>query len=459
MKKWMNIVQNLAIATLVVLCIVQTMQLWYNGYSNRSFLSAFFSSDSEYSASDALAGLVRPYRIVAPQDDMFTVLYGNAERAKLRTAGDSVLTQVMRSGEYVSAYALNEAALFASGGVWYEYAVPIPSDAFGLFYQARAGLLTNRFRSFNRIAMLPHGENGDSVRVVFVDDAARICYEYSVRRTGLGSDISAALEALPLSALHYRAAAVSGGGSPQTALYADWGDGALPYQQLRTYSPFGEITIPNVERIVVPFFETPSGVMWDVDSSVYTYKDSNAVAKYYPNDMLEFTNYTVHHGTITNSFASAYVAAANLLAKDKGVVNEYYLSSYEPKNDGWILTFDYIVNGFPVYMSQSLSLTLAQNQLNAAPMTHMIEVEVQSDRVYKYRRYGLAFEVETAALSHKQTGFTQTLENATEGIAPAADAALPLRSVLLGYRADGASSLSLQWLIVDESGMPLPSYN
>jgi len=459
MKKWMGLLQNIGILTLVTLCITQTMRLWYDGYSSRSFLSAFFSSDSDYSASDALAGLVRPYRIIAQHNEAYVVLYGNAESTKLRTAADNILTQVIRSGDYVSAYSLNETALFATGGVWYEYAVPIPADAFGLFFQARTGFLTNRFRSFNRIVFVPQADTDDAVRVVFVDDEIRMCYEYSIQRTGLASGLLTAVQSLSPSMLHYDTAIVSGGGIPKTVFYANWNSNGYPYQQLRTYGPFGEITIGNIERVVLPFFEMPSGVMWDVDNSVYTYRDNNAVAKYYPNDVLEFTDYKAHRGTVTNTFASAFVAAANMIAKDKGVVNEYYLSSYKQEGESWFLTFDYVMNGFPVFMSQSLSMNLSANQPNTATMTHMIEVEVQADKVYKYRRYGLAFEVDTMSLSTKQTGFMQTIGNAMESPGLLEGEPLPVRTALLGYRADDMPQLSLQWLIVDEEGRSLPSYD
>jgi len=458
LKKWMNLLQNTAIGALVVLCIVQTIQLWYNGYSSRSFLSAFFSSDTDYSASDALAGLVRPYRIIAPHDDTYVVLYGDAERAALRAAGDRILTQAFRSGEYALSYALDEAALLASGGVWYEYAVAIPADAFGLFYQARTGFLTNRFRNFSRIVLIP--QDADSARVVFVDDDARMCYEYSIRQSGLASGLTAAKESLPASTLHYNTVQVGGEDAPlQNIFYADWAEDSLPYQQIRTYGPFGEITITNIERIVLPFFETPGGVMWDVEPNGFTYRDDNAVAKYYSNDVLEFTDYKAHRGTVTNSFTSAFVAAANLLAKDKGIVNEYYLSSYMQEGDSWHLTFDYVCNGFPVFMSQSLSLSLTQNQPNTNVMTHMIEIEVRADKVYKYRRYLLGFEVDTTSTARKQTDFVQTVLNAHEGLSLTKDAPLPVQSVMLGYRADGMPLLSLHWLIVDADGMPLPSYD
>ena len=456
-----NFIKNIAIAGMLVLCIAQTVYLWFGGFSNHDFLGSLFASGAGGSASEALGSLVRPFRIVVQQEDGFALLYGDGEREALRAQGDGILSQAMRSGEFSASYPLDAAALLMSGGVVYDYAVAIPSEAFGRFFQARTGLLTNRFRVFDRVALIPHDALEDVVRVVFVDDAARVCYEYTTQRARLGAELREAVAAQPAAATRYQNTALDESGRfTEDMFYAVWGDRGQAYNRLQTYSPYGEITIGNIERHALPFFEAPGGVMGDVDDSVFIYRDDNAIVKYHPNHMLEFSNYKLGPGSATNSFATAYAAAANLIQRDKGVVNEYYLAAYSQEGESWFFSFDYTVNGFPVFLSQNLSQSLAQSQTGGAEMTHTIEIEVQNDSVRKYRRYGLAFEVGPSARAVKQTGFWQTIENAMEGsLLVQEDAPLPVRDAVLGYRADGQGQLSLHWLIYDTNGMPLPAFD
>ena len=465
MNKKINLFKNIAIMALVALCIMQTIQLWFDGFSSRNFIASFFSRDSESSATETLGSLVRPFRIVLPKDDGFTLLYGDEERANLRAQGDAALSLLMRRGEFSASYALDVPALLKMGGMLYEYAVPVPSEAYGRFFQARAGFLTNRFRTFDRIVFIPQTGQDNEIHIVFADSATQTCHEYVVRQAELGADLRTALAAQPSADVIYRATALDEERRfAENMFYAEWGAGGLPYSRLQTYSPYGEITIGNIERFVLSFFEVPGDVMWDVDDSVFTYRDANAIVKYYPNNVLEFSNYRAYRGTATNSFATAYAAAVNVLQRDKGVLNEYYLSSYAQVGESWFFTFDYTVNGYPVFISQNLAQSLAQTQLQnqdaRAEMSNMIEIEVQHDRVRKYKRYGLAFEVDSMSSAVKRTGFWQTIENALEGHAAAeGSSALPIRAAAFGYRADGTPQLSLQWLIYDESGMPLPSFD
>jgi len=241
--------------------------------------------------------------------------------------------------------------------------------------------------------------------------------------------------------------------------YADWGGGSLQYNRLESFNPYGETTIGNIEKYVLSFFENASSVAWDMDNSVFTFKDANAVAKFYPNNVLEFADYKPQRGQAAETFTAAYAAAAGMLQKDKGIVNEYYLSGYEQSGNGWFFTFDYTVNGFPVFISQSLSRSLSQSLHGDAEMTHMIEVEVQNDKVYKYKRYALGFEADPTSFAAKSTSFADTIEQALEGSLNAEEnAQMPIQSVTFGYRADAVPQLSLQWLIYNENDMPLPSF-
>ena len=461
MKNPKNLMKNITIMLLVALCITQTVQLWFGGFSSRNPLSSLFSSEAEYSAVEALASLVRPFRVVTPNGGGFALLYGDAERGALQAVGDDILSVAMHTGDFVASYPLDMAAILQSGGMLYEYAVDMPSEAFVRFFQTRTDSLSNRVRHFNGIALLPQNGSADAVRVVFIDESAGQCHEYMARRGGLGADLQAALNRQTAPSIVYYATALDE--VPRFAgnmYYADWGSGSLLYNRAEAYSPYGEITIGNIERYVLAFFENPSWVVRDMDSNVFTYKDDNAVARYHPNNVLEFADYKARRAQSSNSFAAAYAAAVNMLQKDRGIVNEFYLSAYVQEGESWFFAFDYTVNGFPVYISQNLSHSLAMSLQGNAEMTHMIEVEVQYDRVYKYKRYGLSFMADAAAEGVKYTGFMRNIEQALEGsLAPDGESLLPIRSVVFGYRADGTTQLSLQWLIHDENGMPLPSFD
>jgi len=460
MKKLINPLKNVTIVFLVVLCITQTVRLWFEDFASHNFFASFFSPSSGHSASEAMEGLMRPYRIAVPSGDGFALLYDSASQARLKAQGDVLLPKLMKSGDFASGYTLAYEKFF-SGGIVYEYAFPMMADVFGQFFQARTGFLSNRFRTFDAVALHPVEGSDDMVRVVFADYTAGVCYEYTIDSADAAADLRGVIATQPAPAVLYRSTAI---GEWKTQFdkhmfFADWGKGALAYEKLRTFSPYGEITITNIEKFVSGFFDNPGGVVWDNDNDVLTYKGENAVAKYYPNNVLEYANYKANQGSVTNSFASAYTAAIGILKKDKGILNEYYLASYAQVGESWFFSFNYVVDGFPVFLSQNVSQSLWR-ELQQSGVAHMIEVEVQYDKVKKYKRYGLAFETDDTVRAAKRTGFFQTIENALEGTGHTdEDALLPIQEAMFGYREDGSGQLSLHWLIYDLDGVQLPVFD
>lgn len=435
-----NAAKNLIITVLVVLTFVQTVQLWFADSPNRPFLSGFFQNEVSASQAESVAKLVTPYRIMTDisdggADKRLAVLYTGIETSALKKAGDSAIERVLKNGEYISSVPYSQ-PLTDKKYIEYDYAFSMPADVFVQHFKQKSNMLTSRVKQFDTIVIFPD-DDGNRLTALFSDKIGGNSYQYSLAKADAGKELLNVINDTASSdnTLYCRLNAID----DNSAVYPAFWDGeSYSYNNIAASNPYGEITLANVERSVNSFFSNPAAKQFQNKAGVFQFSDAKTVVYYNPNSVLEYSVYQSYSNEVVTSFIESFSVAMTILAKDKTIVNDFYLSGYERNEDGFVFTFDYCVNNFPLYFSQSLR--------TETEMNNMIEISVTKDSA-KYKRYVSVYEL-SETVSYARNDFVSASESTFAIASETAETDNDEINLFdLAYKIDGGDTLYLSWFI------------
>jgi len=126
-----------------------------------------------------------------------------------------------------------------------------------------------------------------------------------------------------------------------------------------------------------------------------------------------------------------FSAALAFIRDDDHVVNEFFLKGFEPRGDGYVFWFGYIIENYPILMPEGWPVSSPEDILPAP-----IEAVVEQGRVVFYRRLAHNFHADDT--HNWLTDNALNLEELLYG------REFPILS--LGYPMRLADSLRLEWL-------------
>lgn len=454
-------IQSAVIFILVILTFIQTGELWFGDASNRNFFYSFFNSGSSYASSENLFQLSKPYRIINSKGNgKFFIKYTGIDESEQKKAMDDVMIKLFKEGEFVKSTAIDWQEVLDKS-IIFEYKCQMPADAFTASYKQKSSLLHARFKEFNTIFIISGNDKFEPARVLFFGDAANVCYEYKIPKSDLNNQIITAKENFSVldNKIYYIASKPFSNLFSNNAFMATWEAERLEYSKIEKINPYSEsggVLLSTVEKKVDVFFDNPPKAQ-PSPKGVFAFSDENTVVKYYPTGVLECFNYKAADEKINSTFTSAYNKAIEFIKRDTTITDEdeYYLAEYAKGDDGnWIFSFDFTINDFPIYISETIS---AEPRLK-----HAIEVTVSHDFVVKYMRYAYSYKIHEKAKSIATKDYNAALnQDALVNGDQDEDGNDTIKSIDIGYRADSSDNVNLFWYIGHKQGdtvLSFPAY-
>jgi|GEM_PF-4579518 len=441
----LGIAKNIIIILLSALSVFQAAQLLLGGekfYKGLVAFDFFKGNNHPYAYSE----LIKPGRIIigSGKTTGLTVRYNGLENSSIMSTCNQAIKELFNTGEYISYDKIDYEKYFnGNSTVMLEYMFTMPSDAFfGAFIKNG----TPRMKCFEAIAVVL-SESKTSLSLFFLDYSNQTAYEYVLNNA---EDINNML----ISAINSEE---QNNNSASYAFICDddrfkygflsatWEDGTdYNYPQLFHYLPYeegGGLTLPNVEKKVKFLFKNNT-VMSDLVNGVYTFREGMTTVKYLPNNVLTYSDSSVVSGKSENSFISAFSAAVNMLKSDKTLVNEWFLAGYEENNGIWTFFFDIALNDFPLRMTT--------NFIYEINMSHVIQIQIENDRVTKYSRLVYNFYEQNEFVSAFKTFITAYTELHGEPNEKIAKADL-CYSLAYEFSSLSVPSLKLSWFFATEN--------
>ena len=421
--------KSFLILALVALAIYQTGQLWFVNLPNHNLIE-YISGRFVPSVAERSSEFVRPMRVVkGAGDGRFAVLYAGLMYELPRVYFDNVMTELFANGRFLSVSATDYERILSRPVLVYEYAFTMPGRVFPLGFNQRTGaFLTGRgVTEFDSVAIWP-SVYGQGVRVFFMNDGRT--WEFALDGAREGFEF----ELLPVStsSIHFVSAALEGYDFlPPGSFVARSGDINYPYFPVIVTNPYWPpigATLANMRPRVAHFFDNPATINPRIaGDGVWTYSNIHTVVRYFDTGVLEYANFRPRRQNVTTSFLDDFSAAWAFIVNDPHVIdeNEFFLTGFEARGEGYVFWFGYIVDNFPILMPAHWAVSSPEDILPAP-----IEVIVERGRVVRYRK--LAFNFRTDAIHRWLELCLDEFMEGREG---------PLEGLVLGYRVSQRDSL------------------
>ncbi|MCL2361218.1 MAG: hypothetical protein FWC73_05345 [Defluviitaleaceae bacterium] len=381
----------LLILVFVALAIFQTSQLWFVHLSNRNFF-LYLSARWNPSVGEGYMDFVRPMRSVyGDGTGRFDISYSGLVDLRPRGYFDMVLTELFDNGTFIGERDTDYKNLLSRPVLIFQYAFSMPGAIFPLgFNQRGGGFLTGRgITEFDSVTIwLPDGNHSD-LRVFFIGGGRT--WEFAVDSAGLEGF---PVHSVSTSSLYFVSAALEGYDNLYPGIFIPRsGDlGRHAYPPVITTNPYhtqigGPMTY--IRNQVSPFFDNPATINDRVaGDGVWTFSNIHTAVRFFETDVLEYASFRPRSRNATSSLIGDFSAALAFIEADNHVVNEYFLTGFEPRGDGYVFWFGYIVDNFPIIMPDGWPVS-SQDDILPAP----IEVVVEQGRVVLYRRLAHNFHV------------------------------------------------------------------
>ena len=435
-------VKNVVLFALIFLTIAQIGELWFGSAVYRSSLFSFFKSNTAAANTDVTA-LKTPGRIITNIGaDRFTIYYNDLYLRPQKSAADAAISKLLSRAEYVDTKPLDYRAVFGSKSIIYDYGCQIPLEVFAESFGGAKSAFGQRHQSFEFLVIIPGLTEFESTRFLFVDEIDGVYAEYT-SNTGQNMAIEAAIASADAdeSAMAYFGSKLSAYDfADKNVFIPNWNGERYKTPALEVLNPYaenGNVLMSSVDKKIDMFFPNPASKLPSQAGSVYTYSSEYIVVKYYPDGILEYSNYRAPSTDTDDTFITAYLTALAFAARDTNIGNEYYLADYTFENDIWQLSFDYAIADLPVFSADR----------------HAIEVSVSNGTVVEYSKITDVFaadEIRSTSAIKKIQEIENQLPAVTESGQLFVDIKLGYKSEEASKSATSADTYELYWQIILE---------
>ncbi|MDR2167329.1 MAG: hypothetical protein LBE35_05705 [Clostridiales bacterium] len=348
-------IKNIIICILVIACGALAVRLWFGALSMPALFGGTAGATTLNPRDEAAAApIISSARLILSEGGDFRVYYNNLDnRAGWRLAY-AATRQLIEAGVFMRSGGIDEAAL-SQNTLTIEYNFPMPASFFREFFGTRPGFLSSHFSEFYSLTI----SRGESHSLEFTFKTHDNFYTFSLNSPALFVGFN--------------------------ELFAE---AAPEAEQAHEIIP---VPISNLFLAGIPYyidFLFPGAISNSTINEVWTYWDSRRVARFFPDNVLEFN--ARPHSSSTDNFIDAALAAFAVLNLDKqnqirqgAPMNEVILTHYgfNSATGRHHFYFDYILNDAPINLQE----ILPEHQ------GHALEIQIIGSEVVSYRRLMLNF--------------------------------------------------------------------
>ena len=415
-------IKSIAIIILAVLTLYQTGFLWFVNITNRNFLSVYLPFLQHTPVPEGVDRLVVPWRIITNHGNgRFSAQYNHLAQADAKRYSDIILSHLLQSGTFVSAFPANYEAILSEPAFIFEYTFPMETEWFLQGFGLRSNVLNvPGLAAFRRVVVRPYyltdSPDSPGLAQIFFLCENGYSYEFSVNLPD-NTDIGV----VP-----------SYSQKPNYTFIGKFvRQGKFSFNGIYTTNPYanahGAFFLDFVENQVAPFFNNPASIRSIGGENVWVYRDINTVVRYYETHVLEYVSYRAIDRSTPSSFLNDFVAAVQFVEADNLVINETYLAGFRKSDGQHIFYFNYVIGNMPLTM-----------------YPYPITVTVDHGTVVRYRKSAFNFHVDETISLTANADFNR-IANLLDN---------DFKHIRLGYRMDSQDINKLYWL-VDGLAFPL----
>ncbi|MCD8215295.1 MAG: hypothetical protein LUC97_06625 [Clostridiales bacterium] len=373
-----NFFKNFLIASLIILAVYQTNELWFEDFSSHNFFYSFLHSGiNTQNASETSSEA--EYGVVNNGTGRFILTYDkdsvNTMAKALSRAGAAAV-----KGEEPEIYErCNLQDIIKNRCIVVHYGFLMSGADFSSLYEVGS---YDSMPDFDSIAV--SDDSSEVFTVLFFNSETLEGAVYEMKDYSGLREIETIIDEarLPYNEIYY----VS---SLQNSYDVFLGNEFIPtwagevyYYTITKNNPAAEngiVTETSVDKFVNVYFDNPVLKWTSVDDGVYIFSDESTVIKYYPAGVMEYSSYTGEQAE-TLSLKEGLSTAESFLDYDTNLNNDYYLADYKYETGSRItFYFDCKINNAPLTLSEELKENTGMNSF--------IEVTVEGSNVTKYKRY------------------------------------------------------------------------
>jgi len=412
-----NTAKNICLVFLTALSIYQISQLWLV----ESISHNFFYANLNHIVEPHNDYFKRPTRILTNLGELggnrFNVLYETLD-SNILDILNNIFDEVLSNGELVSMHdTIEKNNLLQNSNIIWEYSFNVParilSVPIGLDY-------------FDSVVFVPSTAASNLVYMFFVDNARDKAAQFNLVSLRNRDILNALIQASyrEIADFHYASSLIMGFDFDKNIFLPMWRGNTFSFYDVIMQNSF--VDQPNIRANITSFFENPNAVWGSRRYGVYIFGDANQVVRYFDNDTLEFVSH--RQGLSPLGLEADFDIAVSFINRDPLVVNDFYLTRFEEDYNKRVFYFDYIVENFPIILSESFK---AKTGLN-----HALEVTVENGIVTRYRKIAHNFIVSDNVSEIRENAIT--LVNNMEDITP--------NDIRFGYVVTPAG-VNLEWKV------------
>lgn len=442
-----NKIANFVILALMVTAIYQTGALWLGDTTSHSvFYTTFMSLNQNKIQAEGEGEFLLPTKFaVGNGNKKFILSYPNDESSSqvLEQANDFLYEMLNKGSFYEGKDFQDWDEILTSKSLLFQYDFLVPINE---YRKKNAKLQQEVVHSFDVLALTPQKDNNGIFCGYFINSKDNSYLRFSIEKSQYAVGLLHAMEGLQgQSGLNYVSTEQSGFKLFQSNIFVpQWQDSTYRYTPLSQENPFekdGAINRGLLETSVDGFFKN-FAADWNSkdDNGNFVFSDESVVVRYEMQGVLEYYSYESYHDDEKDSFINGYHISNNFMTYDKSLKTPVYLSDVSVRSNEMIYYYDYVVNDFPVMLSEEV-----QKKIEAK---HAIEIVVRNHTVKKYRRYAVNFYPYEQKQAEVSKDFLTALN---EGImtyqqGDATKVVTQVQDIYLGYLAKSSGEINLYWV-------------
>ncbi len=445
-----NNIKTFFIAFLALSAIYLTGQLWFEKISNRNFFYTVLS----FLSFEPSNNIEEEYTIVAPTriitnfgNKTYNIIYNNISTSLQKKNGDEAIKLILSKGSFVKSDKIDWDYVLSNMSYIYDYSFSVPSEfLIGSFGQKNNSVST-KIKAFDSIVIIPARNIGEKLKLLFIDKTEDLYYEFLLEESNTDQITKTIIN--DIKTIQTNNDSLLYGSSHQKGFNMFTENTFIPeiedfyafpsLEPINPYAKNGDVLKNTITSKILDFFDNQTIEY----QSKYTFSDENIVVKYYPEHVLEYSDYSIANNSLNINLLGKYYTALSFIKKDTTVINEFYLADYKVEDNIYTFYFDYAINDFPIMLPESL-----QSKIK---MKHFIEISVENNKISKYKKYVYNFISEERANEVATVGFIENYNKIlTEDIKTNA---LKIENLILAYNAIEEDNIQqnnilLYWLII-----------
>lgn len=371
-----NFFKNFIIAFLVVLAVYQTNKLWFEDFSSHNFFYTVLHEGLGERQSEDIKSEIE-YAAVSSGTGRFFLSFDSEKNAEIKQAVVKAAKTALSKGSETEYSRFEIENIMKNRCAVVHFGFLLGSEEFFALYGGSSG---TDMPAFDSVAAADGSAGG--LKILFFDSGSLEGAAFELESYSDISVIRGLIDKAQTETeeIYYVSSVASNYDVFEGNEFIPTWLGEMYFYTVARTCPIGDEEGGTViDRFVSSYFDNPVLKWTSVDEGVYTFSDENTVVKIYPNDVMEYSSYSLSGGGKDVDLGEKLLAAENFLDYEPNLNNSYYLAGYKADGDRTIFYFDYNINGYVLGLSEEMK--------EETGMESFIEVTVDGSRVSRYKRY------------------------------------------------------------------------